>query len=336
MQALHGNWIDLLLSLVIVSYLFAGFKRGFVLGLLDFGGFIFSFLLSLKTYKLTSILLVNNFSLPPGIANAAGFLINGFICEFFFNLLIHIFFKNILPPLLKKLRKNNIANSLIFLNKFLGIIPALGEALILSAFILTLLISLPIQGEIKKDIVSSKIGGNLVKRTQGVERQINQIFGQAVNETLSFLTINANPETSEKVNLGFTQKEIKIDEGAEIRMFDLVNEERLKNGLNKLIYSPSLRELARNYGKDMFARGYFSHYNPENQSPFDRMNQAKINYNSAGENLALAPNIDLAHQGLMNSPGHRANILSLDFVKVGIGVIDGGIYGEIFVQKFTD
>jgi uncharacterized protein YkwD len=38
----------------------------------------------------------------------------------------------------------------------------------------------------------------------------------------------------------------------------------------------------------------------------------------------------------MNSPGHKANILSISFGKVGIGVIDGGIYGEMFCQEFTN
>ena len=66
------------------------------------------------------------------------------------------------------------------------------------------------------------------------------------------------------------------------------------------------------------------------------MTKANIAFNYAGENLALAPNTDLAMKGFMQSPGHKANILSLDFGKVGIGVIDGGIYGEMFCQDFTD
>jgi uncharacterized protein YkwD len=86
----------------------------------------------------------------------------------------------------------------------------------------------------------------------------------------------------------------------------------------------------------MFERGYFSHYNPEGMSPFDRMEQAGIHFIAAGENLALAPNVTIAHQGLMDSPGHRANILSTDFGKVGIGVMDGGMFGRMFVQEFTD
>ena len=86
----------------------------------------------------------------------------------------------------------------------------------------------------------------------------------------------------------------------------------------------------------MLARGYFSHYTPEGLSPFDRMNQAHISFTYAGENLAFSANVQLAMQGLMNSPGHKANILSSHYHKIGIGVIDAGIYGEMFDQEFTD
>jgi len=38
----------------------------------------------------------------------------------------------------------------------------------------------------------------------------------------------------------------------------------------------------------------------------------------------------------MQSPGHRANILSANFGRIGVGVIDGGIYGQMYCQEFTD
>ena len=222
------------------------------------------------------------------------------------------------------------------MNRFLGFLPILFEGLIFTAFVLTLLIALPIKGSIKKSVISSKIGGVLIERTQFVERQLNSIFGEAVNETLSFLTINSNPSSEERVDLGFTQAQLSEDEKAEETMLSLVNQERAKSNLSILVSNSKLKEVARVHAKDMFLRGYFSHYNPEGQSPFDRMNKSGIKYLAAGENLALAPNVFLAHQGLMNSPGHRANILSSDFGKLGIGVIDGGIYGEMFVQEFTN
>lgn len=334
--SLHGNWVDLAILIEIFLYLLGGWGRGFVLGFLDLGGLILSFFVSLKFYAITGQILVDNFSLPKGIADASGFLLSGILTEILLSFFINFFFRKMYYWIFNKLGEKNLKKMVLNLDKLFGFIPVLGEAFIFTAFILTLLITLPIQGAVKKDIASSKIGGPLVSKTQGIERQINNIFGAAVNETLTFLTINPNPSSGDKVALDFTQKSVKIDEGAEETMFILVNQERVKAGRGQLALSIKLRDLAREYAKDMFAKGYFSHFNPEGQSPFDRMEKREIRFTAAGENLALTPNVYLAHQGLMNSPGHRKNILSPDFGKVGIGVIDGGIYGEMFVQEFTD
>lgn len=334
--ALHGNWVDLAILLEIFFYLLGGWNRGLLLGLLDLGGFLLSFFASLKFYSFLGELLVVNFSLPRGISNAAGFLLSGLLAEIILSIFINFFFKKFYLRITSQFNDKKSLGLILRLDKILGFLPVLGEALIFTAFILTLLVTLPIQGAVKKDIVSSKIGAPLIARTQGIERQLNNIFGAAVNETLTFLTINPNPSSGEKVDLRFTQKEIKIDEAAEEAMLTMVNQERVKAGVRELTLSIKLRDVARNHAKDMFGRGYFSHYNPDGQSPFDRMEKAGINFTAAGENLALAPNVYLAHQGLMNSPGHRKNILSPDFGKVGIGVIDGGIYGEMLVQEFTD
>lgn len=334
--SLKGNWVDLAILIEIFFYLLGGWSRGLILGVMDLGGLLLSFFASLKFYSFVGELLVENFSLPGGISNALGFLLSGFLVEIILSQLINFSFRKIYPFIVEKLKQKNLQKIILNLDKVLGFIPVLGEALIFTAFILTLLVTLPIQGAVKKDIVSSRIGGVLVAKTQGVERQLNNIFGAAVNETLTFLTVNPNPSSGDRVDLRFTQTEVKIDEAAEGAMLMLINQERTKAGLRQLALSIKLRELSREYAKDMFARGYFSHYNPEGQSPFDRMEKKGISFTSAGENLALAPNVHLAHQGLMNSPGHRKNILSPDFGKVGIGVIDGGIYGEMFVQEFTD
>ncbi|MBA3723897.1 MAG: hypothetical protein H0W89_03300 [Candidatus Levybacteria bacterium] len=119
-------------------------------------------------------------------------------------------------------------------------------------------------------------------------------------------------------------------------MFRLVNTERAKAGLNLVSFDNSLRDVAREHSDDMFSRGYFSHQSLEGLSPFDRMEDAGIDFAYAGENLALAPSTPLAMQGLMNSRGHRDNILSPNFNKIGIGVIDGGIYGKMYSQEFSN
>jgi uncharacterized protein YkwD len=66
------------------------------------------------------------------------------------------------------------------------------------------------------------------------------------------------------------------------------------------------------------------------------MRDSGVRFLTAGENLALAPTIEVAHTGLMNSPGHRANILRREFGRVGIGVMDGGMRGLMVSQEFRN
>ncbi len=120
----------------------------------------------------------------------------------------------------------------------------------------------------------------------------------------------------------------------EQRMLDLVNEERVKVGLPPFKANPELVRLARLKAQDMINLGYFAHTSPTYGSPFEMMKAAGVAYSYAGENLAGAYNVDVAHNSLMNSPGHRANILNSNFKEVGIGVVDGGPYGKMFVQMF--
>ncbi|KKS97867.1 MAG: hypothetical protein UV73_C0004G0009 [Candidatus Gottesmanbacteria bacterium GW2011_GWA2_43_14] len=336
MPDINANWIDLLILGVMLFYLASGWSRGFLLGILDLAGFILSFIAALKYNAAFGSLIIRYFSVSRGIANAIGFFIAGILTEMTASLISGFAVNKFYSKGKKWSEDKEKFILLLKTDKILGFIPALGEAIIFTAFILTLLVSLPINGKVKKEITASRFGGQLVKHTQGVERQLKGVFGEAVNETLTFLTINPSPDSEESVDLGFTYKTGQPDAAAEKSMITLINLERQKMELSLLEESVPLRELAREYAGDMFEKGYFSHYNKEGESPFDRMENAGITFLAAGENLALAPNVALAHQGLMNSPGHRANILSPDFGKVGIGAIDGGIYGLLFVQEFTD
>jgi uncharacterized protein YkwD len=86
----------------------------------------------------------------------------------------------------------------------------------------------------------------------------------------------------------------------------------------------------------MLKKGYFSHISLNYKTPFDRIKEAGINYKTAGENLAFAQSVKIAHTGLMNSPGHKANILNPKFGKIGIGILDAGIHGIMVTQNFKD
>lgn len=320
---LGGNWVDLVIIALLLFSLWEGMERGLILGTIDLFGFFSSFLASLKLYPYVGQILSINFNLPRGIANALGFLLAGFLAQVIYSVAVNYFYRRI-PRSMIKTRWN----------RWSGFIPSIGSGAVFIAFVLTVFISLPIRGSVKADILSSKIGSRLVHETQGVEHELRGVFGEAVNETLNFITIP--PSSQEHIDLKFTQKELTVSPQDEQAMLSLINAERQKEGLESLKSDEKLKGLAQAHAKDMFERGYFSHYSPEGLSPFDRMEKAKIQFQAAGENLALAPSVNLAHQGLMNSPGHRKNILSPDFGKVGIGAIDGGVYGVMFVQEFTD
>jgi uncharacterized protein YkwD len=318
---LSFNWIDYLTLAILVFYAYGGYASGFMRASLDLANFVVSFLIGLRFYGFFGAFLTDKFSITHGFSDAIGFFIVTAIAESVASLLIEKFFT---------------FEILIFrgLNKVLGILPGVLSGTILISFVLVVTVSLPISSPIKHTISASYIGNLLLARTQVLERQLNSVFGGAISETISFLTVE--PKSNESVALNFRTKDVSADLAAEREMFESVNKERLAGGLKELVFDNELRDISRSHCEDMLKRGYFSHYTPEGFSPFDRMDEAGIAYNSAGENLALSPNTGIAMQGFMNSPGHKANILSSDFGRIGVGVIDGGIYGEMFCQEFTD
>ncbi|MGC4377952.1 CAP domain-containing protein [Fictibacillus sp. Mic-4] len=120
----------------------------------------------------------------------------------------------------------------------------------------------------------------------------------------------------------------------EKQMFDLVNKERQKAGVKPLEIDMRLVKTARLKSKDMIDKNYFDHNSPTYGSPFDMMKKFGISYNTAGENIAGNQTVQAAHTALMNSQGHRENILNPSYTKVGIGIVDGGPYGKMFTQQF--
>jgi uncharacterized YkwD family protein len=117
-------------------------------------------------------------------------------------------------------------------------------------------------------------------------------------------------------------------------MVNLANQERAKAGLKPLAVDTRLVSLARQKSQDMITNNYFGHQSPTYGSPFDMMKKAGVTYRTAGENLAGASTVQQAHSGLMNSSGHRANILNPNFTHIGIGAVKGGRYGAMWTQMF--
>lgn len=323
MQSLNGNWVDLLILAIFAYYISEAWRYGVWVILANFFSFLISLIIAIRTYPLVSGILKTNFSLSHSLSNALGYLAVAGIAE----TILSFFFGSLILKIPKDWWKKPWS-------KALAIFPALGEGLIIVAFILTLIMGLPVTPRIKEDVSNSKIGGFIVQKAAGFETILNEVFGGVIGDSLTYLTIK--PGSNESIPIQAKADQLSVDATSESAMFSLINEERKKNGVGQLTWRAELVPIARAHAEDMWKRGYFSHYSPEGKGVGDRLTDSGVRFLIAGENLALAPTLSTAHNGLINSEGHRANILEPRFTQVGIGVIDNGIYGKMFVQIFTD
>ncbi len=114
-----------------------------------------------------------------------------------------------------------------------------------------------------------------------------------------------------------------------------INRERRAHGLNDLVCDSLLGGAARSHSREMCGMAYFDHHSPSAgmATPMDRYFQALQAHGEGrpdsalvGENIFYASttnatyNAQYAHEALMHSPGHRANILEPRFSKVGVGL----------------
>ena len=321
--SLQGNWVDILILAILLYFVSEAWRFGFWIIVADFFGFLLSLVIALRGYKFAADILRTNFSLAHSVSNAVGFL----IMAAFSQALLGFVFAHLIRKIPYKFWKkpwNNIA----------AIIPAVGQGLILISFILTLATGLPISPKLKSDVGESKIGGYLVQKTSGLEVKVNEIFGGLVEDSLTYLTVK--PGSTEFIPITVYSRELSVDEESELALLNLVNAEGRKRGIAELTWRNEVVSVARAHAKDMWKREYFGHVSPDGEDVVARMETEDVNFSVVGENLALAPTLQTAHNGLMNSEGHRANILETEFNRLGVGVIDNGIYGKMFVQIFTD
>ncbi|MCO5388061.1 CAP domain-containing protein [Desulfosporosinus sp.] len=117
-------------------------------------------------------------------------------------------------------------------------------------------------------------------------------------------------------------------------MVDMINQERIAAGLNSVIADLRLTAVGRAKANDMKVNNYFSHTSPTYGSPWAMMQQAGITVRWAGENISGNKSVAASMAALMQSPGHKANILDPRFTHVGVGIAYGSAYGNLYVQEF--
>lgn len=158
------------------------------------------------------------------------------------------------------------------------------------------------------------------------------------------------PETASVSTPGALQSPPKTTQAKESQVTPLVtlnhsavitltNKERAKEGFAPLSFDAGLFAMAQAKAADMFARQYFAHESPSNETISDLAKQYGYAYLNLGENLALG-DFDSNEElilGWMNSPGHRANIMNDTFTEIGVGIVRANYQGrEVWfaVQEF--
>ncbi|TFY98657.1 CvpA family protein [Ramlibacter rhizophilus] len=317
------NLLDLFLLLVIALGLFGGWRQGFVAGAAQLAMLVASFVAALWGWRGAARMLEGG-GLPLGVwTEPLAFVLILLLVRLALGLLVG----RALAVLPRRVHGHAA-------NRVLGLVPGLAVGLVHAALLALLLLTVPWLDRVSTLARESTLAGVLVRPAEWLEAQLAPVFEDAVQNTLGRLIVK--PGSDERVALPFAVAQAPARPELEARMLDLLNAERTRRGLPPLAPDPQLQAVARAHAADMFTRAYFSHVTPEGAGPFDRMRAARVRFLLAGENLAFARSLELAHQGLMDSPGHRANILRPGFGRVGIAVLDGGRYGLMVTQKFRN
>ncbi len=326
------NWVDVAVLLVVAWNVADGVRRGLISALFDFVGFLISIVIAITFYVQVGEWASLQWNVPALLARPVAFG----VLWLGTSVVIGLLGRAVGAPFAALLKGSSA-------DLILSIIPSALKGVAVAAFGITVILAVPplppgTPGQQGFDIVreaihESRIAGVLVERTASFDRFVREVLAEPLSGMLTTRTVPP-PEEGERIDLDFRVESPAIDSAAEDRLLALLNEERVKAGLPPVVRDVTIDQVARAHSIDMLRRSYFGHETPEGSTPFDRMREGGVRFSAAGENLALAPTASLAHQGLMASPGHRANVLRADFTRVGIGAAVADGHGRMFTQNF--
>jgi len=185
---------------------------------------------------------------------------------------------------------------------------------------------------------TARVGCGSHKGRQQVEITASDQKGSTVLANFP-VWCGVRPPESLTVDASSDDAPVTQPDEAEKRLLALVNRDRQAAGLPGLLWDDRVAEVARGHSEEMRRTKNVAHISPTTGSAADRVRAAKIKTAVVLENVARAYGVGEAHQGLMNSPGHRTNIMSASATHIGIGVVFGDdVSGrrEIFItQVFT-
>lgn len=320
------NILDIIVVLVVVSAAVTGFRRGFVLGVYEILLLVVGFIFAAVAYRPVAGQLDRVLDFQPAVLNIAAFILAILLFQFIASMTI--------GSMMRWSRRSlGFVPGASILDRAGGIVPGALHGVLLATLLILPIGYFATPDAARNALSESRLALPLYRESSNVVLRGATSAGLEIGD---FVAVTPS-RTDDGYVLPFKATAgLEVAETEEERMFQLVNQERMVAGLSPLEWDPELVPVARAHSTDMFENGYFSHASPTTGSPFDRLDAAGIGYIAAGENLALAPTVELAHEGLMDSPGHRANILEPSFGRMGIGAISAPGRGTMYTQLFRD
>jgi uncharacterized protein YkwD/uncharacterized membrane protein required for colicin V production len=312
--------VDVQLLIPLSLGALTGLRRGFLLGLFDLLGLAASIWLAALLFPWVAGWVSAPLDLPDWVVNLSTFASLLILFQLGYGLMVLRW----LYPVRRLLRATFF---LKWLDIAAGVLPGATKGLLLVALVLIGLGIWPIFPPARAAIEASQLGRLLLPWVLPLEQYAGALVGQLglplpAGTTGDQLPLPAAARTT-------------IDPRAEEEILALINAERARYALAPLTPNPQLRDLARTYAQTLYQAGILSHRGPDGSTPAERLQRAGIQTLRSGENLAFAATARLAHEALLASPTHRANLLSPAFRQVGIGVA-AAPSGLVVVQKFTN
>lgn len=318
------NVVDVLIVGAVGLAIMTGVRTGFVAGAYGLFSWVAALVGAVALQGPVTDRVLTLMTWPPAIVRVGTFVALVILLEVLFAICGGL----VVSPIRRGLRR---VRALALADQALGVIPAVARTLLVAAVLLAAVVVLPVGNDVRAAVDGSGLARILVAQVAIVRPVLDQLVreGDGVPPLVTRLAADERQQLDLPAEVG-----LEADPLSERQLVALVNEERVAAGLAPLELDPRLVPVARGHATEMLRLRYFSHVSDVTGTPFDRLSAAGIRYTRAGENLAYARSVATAHRGLMDSPGHRENILRPEFTRIGIGVISAGPYGRMFTQLF--
>lgn len=317
--------LDLLLLVVLVAVVYRGYRRGLIREGVDLLLLVVALLVAFRTAPASEAFFASWTGTSPLIARFLGGFTVFFLIQFVGSIVMVRLLRNLGPvrPV----------------DQVAGAVLGLGWFFVGATIFLLVMAAVPTGGTVKRLFDESRAADVVASEGSFAMQTVSALVGDRVLESL----VNLNQilddrqvviSESETVLLPVLEGELVRDDSSAEEIVDLLNLARVDAGEAPLSWSSTLSDVAAAHAFDMYEGGYFSHISSETGTVADRVTEAGIPYAIVGENLALSPTAQSVHDGLLASPGHRANMLHSDFTRVGVAAIDGPL-GLMVVQVFS-